>query len=125
MKKRGKRIMNCNCVIPFGVKKPTFEHSALAALTAMLTNKFTDINAAALYVLADMCSKLDAEDYVMCHVVALKNIIDELHAAEYKRSSRWYLSAKASTILLIGFINNQSNSKILDVANAEIDRLAA
>lgn len=125
MKKCGRKIMQKNVVIPLGAKKSDFELAALSSLTAMLTNNFTDTHNAHLYVLADMCSKFESEPHVQRHIDALHTIINEIHSAEYKGASRWYLPAKSSVMLLIGFISAQSNSKILDYAAGVIERIAA
>jgi hypothetical protein len=123
MRKSGKKIKQSFCTLAPGVKRPTFELSSLAALVAMQNNVFTDTHNAALYVLADICTKFNRPQHIQTHSDALKRIVEELHQADYKGSSRWHPEAVASVNILLEFIKAQKNLNILKVAKTEIDRI--
>ena len=120
MRKQGKKIKQVNRLIPLGVKKSDFEFPILSSLLAMKNNLFKTDHAAHLWVLADMCLKFNPTGHVLSHAQALKRIVLEIDEFDYVKTTRWHPEAVASVNILLEYIHNQSNSKIMDVATNEI-----
>ena len=119
-KKRGATINNTLALKPNGVKSLDYELDARVALVAMENNKALEKHLASLYVLAELCQQMKPPVHINSHSLALKRIIEEIYQADYHCSDLNYLSALASTDILLGWFHGQKNPIIAKTALAAI-----
>lgn len=123
MRKRGKTIKNNYAVIPFGVKRGSYELSARAAMLALERGVYEEQNIVDLWVLADLCERLNEGKHfhITHHSSTVKRLCADIQ--ESKHNSYTILSIISSAGVLLDWVHKQPNSKVLTIAQEQISRL--
>jgi hypothetical protein len=124
MRKQGKKINQGFCVLPLGMKRTKYEMDARAALLAIERGVCTEQHIVDLWVLADLCERLNEgrEKYISTHAESVKSLAEAIHNKTCNGLAS--VSIVASSNILLDWIHKQDNRKIIDIALSQIKQLS-
>ena len=124
MIKTGKKIKHNLATLPLGIKRMKFELDARAALLAMQRGVCNEQHIVDLWVLADLCEKLNGDEkHIKTHCLSVKKLCEAIHNKTCDGLAGASITASAN--ILITWIHGQDNIKLSRIAAKEINRINA
>lgn len=125
MRKSGAKIKHNVAIMPLGVKRNKYELDARIAMMAIEKGMFDEQHIVDLWVLADLCERLNQgkEKYISVHAASVKKLAADIQAKE--ADSLTPLSIVSSGGILLDWVHKQDNKKVFNVAMQQIKSLTS